>query len=589
MKCHEKLTVAGAAVLAVVAVCTTATAQTKVDMRSQARNIDFSAASSTRPFPVGTALPALCTQGETFFKANAPVGENLYLCTATNIWTAGAGASLPVQSGNTGRLLGTNGTSASWRTFNGFVDDGSRFVPDGSILAKLDANNVWTGHQRYPASPAQVLTAETSKIMCNRRTIALTAAAEFTLTSAATIPDGADGQVCVIVNIGSSAITIQDQDTLAGSNLQLNASRITIPAKGQLTLQYNSTIGDWIQEGIAGASGSGTIIASGLQDTGGSGLVAQTGANGLTAARTILGANGIAVSNGDGISGNPLISLPGTTKGDLIVHNGITNTRVPAGTNGQTLVADPAQPAGVKWSSRSIAGANGLSVTNGDWSAGNAVSVTMPGTTKGDLIVHNGITNTRVPVGLNGQVLAADSSEPAGVKWVIPGGSGSSSSSVLVPRCYAPGTSTSTYGTSTLLGSVNLTGLAPGGVIRYSARFTAENGLTIVRRHRVQLGGEDVLEESGWNNVTNATGWLRGEIALMPSNVQFSSALFAYSNAVNGGMLAGSGGRSDQTTVDISSGSVTLGIYGGVGTSNTGSAETITLRHLCVEYVPPMN
>lgn len=40
-----------------------------------------------------------------------------------------------------------------------------------------------------------------------------------------------------------------------------------------------------------------------------------------------------------------------------------------------------------------------------------------PLTTKGDLLTHDGTTNTRLPVGVDGQLLVADSSQPTGLSW----------------------------------------------------------------------------------------------------------------------------------------------------------------------------
>lgn len=48
-----------------------------------------------------------------------------------------------------------------------------------------------------------------------------------------------------------------------------------------------------------------------------------------------------------------------------------------------------------------------------------------PLTTKGDVIVHNGTTEIRLPVGTDGQQLTADSTQASGLKWDAAGGGGS--------------------------------------------------------------------------------------------------------------------------------------------------------------------
>lgn len=270
-------------------------------MHSQARNIDFSQATSTRPFPVGSTLPAVCRTGETYFRSDAPAGRNLYFCTATDTWTPvetaaletgsdniytghndfsgaaslsvkvlpvrpsdaacdstdeagrvvlrksdsssagtlylcqstaagaaewkpstyaygaarpefcdpgelffdidapagqqwlgcvstntwvsiGGSAALPSTAGSAGKLIGTDGASVSWRSLKGFTDDGTSLRPDGNVLAELDGNNLWTGHQAYPASPTQMITGPSARIVCNRHTVAISAAAPVTLT-----------------------------------------------------------------------------------------------------------------------------------------------------------------------------------------------------------------------------------------------------------------------------------------------------------------------------------------------------------------------------------------------------------------------
>jgi len=64
--------------------------QTRVDLGNQSKNADFSAFPYTRPMKVVTALPATCTVGDmVFLTGSAPAING---CTATNTWTALAGA-----------------------------------------------------------------------------------------------------------------------------------------------------------------------------------------------------------------------------------------------------------------------------------------------------------------------------------------------------------------------------------------------------------------------------------------------------------------------------------------------------------------
>ena len=67
--------------------------QTQVDLQSQSKNVDFSAAIATRPVKTGSVLPATCATGALFYSTSAPAGSNLFGCTAANIWTQEAGGS----------------------------------------------------------------------------------------------------------------------------------------------------------------------------------------------------------------------------------------------------------------------------------------------------------------------------------------------------------------------------------------------------------------------------------------------------------------------------------------------------------------
>lgn len=87
------------------ALCAGLWGQTQVDLRTQSKSVDFSSASFTKPMQAGTALPASCTVGQMFFLTTGAAGQNLYGCTAVNIWSlqagGGGGGTVTVQSGGT--------------------------------------------------------------------------------------------------------------------------------------------------------------------------------------------------------------------------------------------------------------------------------------------------------------------------------------------------------------------------------------------------------------------------------------------------------------------------------------------------------
>lgn len=78
-----------------------AAAQTQIDLRTQTKSVDFTAAASTKPLKTGSVLPATCELGDMFFKTDATPGANLYACTAVDTWSIQAGSvqgSLTVKS-----------------------------------------------------------------------------------------------------------------------------------------------------------------------------------------------------------------------------------------------------------------------------------------------------------------------------------------------------------------------------------------------------------------------------------------------------------------------------------------------------------
>ena len=93
---------------------------------------------------------------------------------------------------------------------------------------------------------SQVLVAGTT-ISPSRLVVLISSAAPITSTAAPTISDGTNGQLITLINVGANAITIQDQGTLANSNIRLSTATFAIGARDNITLAYSSTIGDWVE------------------------------------------------------------------------------------------------------------------------------------------------------------------------------------------------------------------------------------------------------------------------------------------------------------------------------------------------------
>ena len=62
--------------------------QTRVDLRTQSKAVDFTGAALTKPMRVGNALPATCQPGEFFYNLTAISGQNLYACASSGLWKA---------------------------------------------------------------------------------------------------------------------------------------------------------------------------------------------------------------------------------------------------------------------------------------------------------------------------------------------------------------------------------------------------------------------------------------------------------------------------------------------------------------------
>lgn len=116
-----------------------AAGQTKVDLGRQAKNVDFSQAGRSRPFPSGSELPTQCETGDTFLKTGSTVDQELFICSAAHTWTA-VGKELPAGGLSAGRILKVGYGGLEWTALGGDVTGD----PDGVRVRGLQGKPVST-------------------------------------------------------------------------------------------------------------------------------------------------------------------------------------------------------------------------------------------------------------------------------------------------------------------------------------------------------------------------------------------------------------------------------------------------------------
>ena len=230
-------------------------AQTKVDLRGQSKNVDFSAAPSTRPTQTGTVLPAVCQVGALFYKLDAAAGQNLYGCTAINTWTLESGGSSGGGTSNQASLdCGVTRTS-------------------GTILTVFPN-----------ASSANLCTIATNSAVYTRIAPETITISSGTLTVRTYLSDGSDGNTAgslVVCNSAAGGVSVS-------AGLRLINSCVSFPATGG-TYQIFS----WAASVAAVWDSTGTLLRPLM--SGGANLVAGTN---LTIIPT---SNGTIISSDTGV------------------------------------------------------------------------------------------------------------------------------------------------------------------------------------------------------------------------------------------------------------------------------------------------
>lgn len=87
-------------------------------------------------------------------------------------------------------------------------------------------------------------------IVADYEVVQINCTGNVTMTAAPTIADGADGQMLTLINVDTAdTITLQDQGTLASSNLRLTATTVVLARRQSIQLMYSAAVGDWVQIG----------------------------------------------------------------------------------------------------------------------------------------------------------------------------------------------------------------------------------------------------------------------------------------------------------------------------------------------------
>src|SRR5450755_3737695 len=141
----------------------TGAGQTTVDLRTQSKNVDFSAAGSTKPMQTGSSLPSTCAVGQFYFLTTAPAGTNVYACNPANTWTV-EGSGLSVNASTANEVLSSNGSVIQWLPLGGDITGAPGGLTVNRLLGRSLSNTApssgqvlqWNGaaNQWQPA-PAQ--------------------------------------------------------------------------------------------------------------------------------------------------------------------------------------------------------------------------------------------------------------------------------------------------------------------------------------------------------------------------------------------------------------------------------------------------
>jgi hypothetical protein len=258
----------------------------------------------------------------------------------------------------------------------------------------------------------------------------------------------ADGAASSIVQTDGSGNLSFQASTGTGNVVRASSPTLTTPDLGTpsaITLTNATGLP------TSGLTGLGTGVATALANNVGSSGAFTTfnGAMGTPSSITLTNASGMPLSGVTGLGTNVATALgvavgssgafvttsgsgaTGTWNIDILGNAGTV-------TNGVVTTGSYANPSWItSLAASKLTGSIPISAGGtGQSDKTSAFDALAPSTTKGDVIAHTGTDNVRVPVGADGEVLIADSTQTTGVKWGAVTGVGTVTSVGISPPAF---------------------------------------------------------------------------------------------------------------------------------------------------------
>jgi len=227
--------------------------------------VDFTGAGTTAPVRTGllAARPSNCSQGQMYFATDATAGQNLYLCTATGVWSLGTGGVTVTPGGSSGSVQTNNGSGGfggQAAIYSGVYSGGSEYqqaencikgivVPYSAFATAATSQQVAIATVPASWSPRAVQVEETTTFASSSGQVTALAASVGTVTSPSYYlqpvtlmqaapnfrSDNAGGQAAQLAS-HTLYLQVSVTNTNPGNLTSLTAGALTVRACG-VTLQ----------------------------------------------------------------------------------------------------------------------------------------------------------------------------------------------------------------------------------------------------------------------------------------------------------------------------------------------------------------